>query len=141
MFENEKHEGETMKKLIALVTMLLAILAMGCTRNVSDQKDQGQIAISSFEDCVGAGYPVMEIYPAQCKTPDGKIFIQEADTQLTEREWKTDDVALKRIPESGELACFGCGATMCVDPISGLEEVEETPEQHCDQDFKIVSSE
>ncbi|MBN2014761.1 MAG: DUF333 domain-containing protein [Candidatus Altiarchaeota archaeon] len=33
--------------------------------------------VNSFEDCVNAGYPVMESYPRQCKTPDGRTFTEE----------------------------------------------------------------
>ena len=41
-----------------------------------------QSVVNNFEDCTKAGYPVMESYPAQCRTPDGKVFIQ----QLSEEE-------------------------------------------------------
>jgi hypothetical protein len=33
--------------------------------------------ISSFEECVTAGNPVMESYPRQCRTSDGEFFIEE----------------------------------------------------------------
>lgn len=33
--------------------------------------------ITSFEDCVNAGFPVMESYPERCNTPDGKHFINQ----------------------------------------------------------------
>ena len=45
------------------------------TVQVTPQK--GLRPISTFEDCAGAGYPVMESYPATCSTPDGKRFIQK----------------------------------------------------------------
>ncbi|XOB40359.1 MAG: hypothetical protein ACKKMR_03570 [Candidatus Nealsonbacteria bacterium] len=32
--------------------------------------------VYSFNDCIKAGYPVMESYPRQCKTPDGRIFTE-----------------------------------------------------------------
>jgi len=32
--------------------------------------------ISSFEDCVAAGYPMMESYPRQCSTADGLHFTE-----------------------------------------------------------------
>lgn len=32
--------------------------------------------VSNFEECAAAGYPVMESYPRQCRTPDGKIFTE-----------------------------------------------------------------
>ena len=31
--------------------------------------------IDSFGDCVEAGYPIMESFPEQCKTDDGKVFV------------------------------------------------------------------
>lgn len=31
--------------------------------------------INSFEDCVRAGNPVMESYPPQCRTSDGRTFV------------------------------------------------------------------
>lgn len=33
--------------------------------------------VLSFEDCVAAGYPVMESYPRQCRTPDGRTYAEE----------------------------------------------------------------
>ena len=35
--------------------------------------------ITSFEECVEAGYPVMESYPRQCRTPDGRTFTEEVE--------------------------------------------------------------
>lgn len=33
------------------------------------------LLISTFSECAAAGYPVMETYPEQCRTPDGRIFV------------------------------------------------------------------
>jgi hypothetical protein len=33
--------------------------------------------IDSFEDCVFAGYPVMESYPRQCRANDGQNFVED----------------------------------------------------------------
>ncbi len=33
-------------------------------------------SIDSFEECAAAGNPVMESYPRQCRTPDGKHFVE-----------------------------------------------------------------
>jgi len=32
--------------------------------------------IDSFEECIAAGYPAMESYPRQCRTSDGKHFVE-----------------------------------------------------------------
>lgn len=33
--------------------------------------------INSFADCAAAGNPVMETYPEQCRTSDGRLFIRD----------------------------------------------------------------
>jgi len=33
-------------------------------------------SIDSFEECIAAGNPVMESYPRQCRTADGKHFVE-----------------------------------------------------------------
>lgn len=35
--------------------------------------------IDNFEECAAAGYPVMESYPEQCRTPDGRLFVRVID--------------------------------------------------------------
>lgn len=37
---------------------------------------RGQAAIATFEECVASGNPVMESYPRQCMTPDGRTFVE-----------------------------------------------------------------
>ena len=39
------------------------------------------VPISSFDDCVKAGYPVMQSYPPQCALPNGKFFVQRVVPQ------------------------------------------------------------
>lgn len=36
-----------------------------------------QSSISSFEQCIQAGYPVLESYPRQCAVPGGETFTEE----------------------------------------------------------------
>lgn len=36
--------------------------------------------ITSFEECAAAGYPIMESFPEQCRTPDGKTFVRIINT-------------------------------------------------------------
>lgn len=39
--------------------------------------------VLSFEDCVKAGYPIMESYPRQCKTPDSRTYTEEVVLPIT----------------------------------------------------------
>ena len=36
-----------------------------------------EVRVNSFEDCAAAGNPVMESYPRQCRTEDGRHFVEE----------------------------------------------------------------
>ena len=38
--------------------------------------------IASFEECKNAGYLILESYPARCKTPDGKTFVEDIGNEL-----------------------------------------------------------
>jgi len=42
-------------------------------------------SIDSFEECVAAGNPVMESYPRQCRTVDGKHFVEFIPTQNNQK--------------------------------------------------------
>lgn len=39
--------------------------------------------IDSFEECARAGYPIMESYPRQCRTPDGNSFTESIEISAT----------------------------------------------------------
>ena len=45
-----------------------------------------EASIESFEECAAAGNPVMESYPRQCRTEDGKHFTEVIDTMLNYEE-------------------------------------------------------
>lgn len=42
-------------------------------------------AVNSFDQCVGAGYPVRESYPRQCRTPGGRTFVEELSPEEQEK--------------------------------------------------------
>lgn len=52
--------------------------------------------ISNFEECAATGNPIMESYPAQCRTEDGRLFVQEIDT-----------------PPGGGIVSNGCAVAGC----------------------------
>ena len=66
--------------------------------------------IESFEECVAAGNPVMESYPRQCKTTDGKNFVEVVD--------KTSNI---------ESACLAYGGKWLVE----FNECESISEEQC----------
>jgi len=50
----------------------------GSTGDVSIENPMDILsAINNYNDCVEAGFPILESMPQQCMTPDGRIFINE----------------------------------------------------------------
>lgn len=45
-------------------------------------KDEEQDIIKNFDECVAAGNPVMESYPRQCNTTDGKHFTENIGNEM-----------------------------------------------------------
>ena len=65
-------------KALLIGLIILVLLVSVCFIFV--KRKQTQISqINSFEECAEAGYPIMESYPEQCRTPDGRNFVREID--------------------------------------------------------------
>lgn len=64
-----------------LVAFLIIVGAFGAFYFY--QQQQKIAGISSFEECADAGFPIMESYPPQCRTSDGKNFTQEIGNELS----------------------------------------------------------
>ncbi len=63
--------------------ILLLIIAGAVWFSVSKKSQNQEVAILSFEDCVKAGMPVLESYPRQCRTPDGRLFAEELPQKIS----------------------------------------------------------
>lgn len=69
------------KNLILLVlAVLIALFTISFIR--SNNSPFATKPATSFEDCVAAGNPVMTIYPPQCRTSDGQLFVQDIGNEL-----------------------------------------------------------
>ncbi|MGB4076548.1 MAG: hypothetical protein WBK28_02490 [Minisyncoccia bacterium] len=65
---------------LLLVSTLIFGVAVGYFFGYDFGFEEGLLSaerpVLSFEDCVLAGYPVMESYPEQCRTPEGMLFVR-----------------------------------------------------------------
>jgi hypothetical protein len=68
------------KKILSALAILLVTLGFIAYSYGEDQKKQ---SITSFEECVSAGYPVMTSYPEQCRVPGGTTFVHQIDKSVT----------------------------------------------------------
>jgi len=69
-----------MKRFLGFIGLSLVLISMvfasGCV---------AQAQVENFDECVAMGYPVMESYPRQCRTPEGKTFVEEVGEMTLER--------------------------------------------------------
>lgn len=62
--------------LIGIIIVVVVIIGvMFIPRSTKDNGDV-DLSVTNFDECVEAGYPVMESYPRQCATPDGVSFTE-----------------------------------------------------------------
>lgn len=67
-----------MKKIL-LIIVLLIVVGLGFLAYTHFTAPK--FVVNSFDDC-SKHYPVLESYPQQCKTPDGKSFTQNIGNEL-----------------------------------------------------------
>lgn len=64
---------------------LLIVIILGGTVvyfTISKQDEAVVPSVNNFEECISAGYPVMESYSRQCRMPDGKTFTEYIGNEL-----------------------------------------------------------
>ena len=70
--------GMTIKRIIILLGLISLLLVGGVIYKIGRSDQENTISdITNFTECAEAGYPVMESYPRQCKTPDGRNFTED----------------------------------------------------------------
>jgi hypothetical protein len=66
-----------MKKLVIVSILAFLLLFGGYLIFNASNNNQEPIFISSFEECIEAGYPTLDSYPEQCETSDGLRFVKK----------------------------------------------------------------
>lgn len=88
--------------------IVLTIIAGLIFSLFSISRGERVLLISSFAECKAAGYPIMESYPEQCRTPDGRSFVnpeQQAPYGTT--------------TPSGGIVANGCAVGGCSSQLCG----------------------
>lgn len=67
--------------LMIFVIAAAIVFAVSYTGSKEKENEQRIIEqyVTSFDKCVNVGYPILESYPRQCKTPDGRVFIEQIE--------------------------------------------------------------
>ena len=74
--------------MLSLAAVILALFSGCVSQPIDIPPTPPQTVPTNFAECVAAGYPVMESYPAQCAVPGGPSFTQV----LTDSECQNADV-------------------------------------------------
>jgi hypothetical protein len=69
------------KKTGILIIIVVLVIVVGFIIMTLQWKKNVIASIDSFEKCAQAGYPIMESYPEQCRTPDGRTFVRDISTE------------------------------------------------------------
>ena len=72
-------------------------------------------SVHSFETCAEAGYPIMESYPEQCRTPDGRTFVRDISGDSDSPEGVACTMEAKLCPDGSHVGRSGpnCEFTAC----------------------------
>ena len=83
-------------KTPTLIWIVVVVLIVGIGAWFTSRSNDAETStVASFEDCVAAGYPVMESYPRRCATPDGQSFVEDVDTDITYINASIDDIRVE----------------------------------------------
>lgn len=63
------------------IVIIVLLIAGGVVLALLNRRSQSP-EIANFDDCIVAGYPVAESYPARCTTPDGETFTQDIGNEM-----------------------------------------------------------
>ena len=98
-----------MKTTTLLGLLVVLVIAAGLLLSLSSIATQKRIlSISSFDECALAGYPIMESYPEQCATPDGRSFVNDKQAPVQNPNETSGGIS------ANGCAVAGCSGQLCI---------------------------
>ena len=79
-------KSEKIMKVI-LISALLGVTIFGIVTYLLQPKEDEEKVITSYDECVEAGYPIMESYPEQCRTKEGDSFTRDIGNEYEVAEF------------------------------------------------------
>jgi hypothetical protein len=78
-------------KIAILLVVAAAVVILIPKKDRTDDNDGQVTEVNDFLSCSHAGYTILETYPAQCRTPDGQVFVEDinepTEVVLTTPTW------------------------------------------------------
>jgi hypothetical protein len=66
--------SKTTTAILVIIALIFAVCAGYYFGFYQGHDRATDASINSFEECAAAGYPILESYPEQCRTKDGRNF-------------------------------------------------------------------
>lgn len=66
-----------LRQLVIGVAVLIVVMIASLYQGKAPE-----LSVGSFTECAAAGFPIMESYPRQCRTPDGQTFREDIGNEL-----------------------------------------------------------
>ena len=107
--------GAKTTTLLGIAVILSIVVALILSLSANNKRGE-LISISSFDECKAAGYPIMESYPEQCATPDGRTFVNESQV-APPAPVGTSTVSTNNVGEGCIIG--GCSAQICGEAADG----------------------
>lgn len=127
---------DTQKYPLLPIALLIGIVFIGYGMYGSGTAPEERIAVTSFEECVAAGYPLAESFPRQCIAPRGS-FIDPDDLLRWNQE-----TSQGASTGGGAIARGGCVITGCSGHICAEEDMVTTcefrPEYACFKETNAI---
>ena len=73
-------------KNIIIGAGVVIVLAIGAYFIFKQTPSQSPVTVDSFEECAAQGYQIMESYPRQCKTTDGRNFTEDVGNAIEKQD-------------------------------------------------------
>lgn len=93
------NEIKNMRNVKIAITVILGLVVIGIlVLYFSDKKFMQEV--TTFQECEEQGYPVAESYPRQCRTPDGRMFVEE----LSNIDIKKDLIVVESLKSNEQIS-------------------------------------
>lgn len=98
-------------KIVLFIGIFLVLLVSSfilLKKQADEPEMKYDITVTDFESCITAGNPVMESYPRQCKTADGRSFTEDIGNALEKENLiqadmpRPNDVVISPLKISGQ---------------------------------------
>lgn len=100
---------KTILSILLFVVLIGAALFLFMRGRPNPEDVEEDMAITNFEECVAAGHPVQESYPARCSVPGGETFIQDIGNEFEKSDLIRSDAPRPgaRLTSGGTLEISG----------------------------------